>query len=489
MKRVYSILLAVMLLFSLCACSADTTTAADSESKPETQPTQPSTAPTEPVPEGLQVGFARVNVTPDNNVNISGGDSKNRISNGYRDPICVTCVAIGTGESRVLLYTMDYITVSSDYTDTAEAQITEATGVPAERIIMNATHTHSGPAIAYDYNSIIPYRNVFYEGAVKAAEKAIENQTAAEVYTGAVETEGLVFVRHYEMDNGTFAGANYGSFSGSIKGHAYEGDAQVQIIKFARKDKKDIIMISNPAHATAVSGTDRDLLSADIAYSVRNTVEEATDANVAYFIGAAGDQVPSSRIVSEGSTEDYLIYGERMGKFLVDALPTLTEAEGGDPEVNTREFTGKTIKEGLERLADARAVREVASKYGNSAPETKAAVAQYGFSSVYQATAIVARNGRGDTQTMTLNAMSLGDVSFIFAPYEMFSENGKFIKENSPYAMTFVITCSENHQGYLPSVNGFRVECYESHVTTYERGTAETLADTYVEMLTQLKNG
>ena len=480
MKRIFSILLAMALACGLCACSGSQSETA--EEKKET--TEATTA----VPEGFLVGFARVDATPDGSVNISGGDSKNRISSGYRDPICVTCVAIGSGEEMVLVYTLDYISADSSYTDAAEALITEATGVPAERIIMNTTHTHSGPAIAYDYDSIIPYRSVFNKAAVKAAEKAIKDQAVAEVYVGAVDTEGLVFVRHYEMDNGTYAGANYGSFSGSIKGHAYEGDDQVQIIKFDREGK-DIILVSNPAHATAVSGTDRDLLSADIAYSVRNYVEEETGAHVAYFIGAAGDQVPSSRIPAEGSTTDYLQYGDRMGAYIVEALAGLTKAETAAPRVNTMAFTGKTIKEGLERLEDARAVREFASKYGNSAPETKAAVAQYGFSSVYQATAIVARNGRADTQTMTLNAMSLGEVSFIFAPYEMFSENGKFIKENSPYGMTFVITCSENHQGYLPSVNGFRIECYESHVTTYERGTAETLADTYIEMLTELKNG
>ena len=90
---------------------------------------------------------------------------------------------------------------------------------------------------------------------------------------------------------------------------------------------------------------------------------------------------------------------------------------------------------------------------------------------------------------MVLNTLALGDLAFVFAPYEMFSENGKFIKENSPYAMTFVVTCSENHQGYLPSVNGFRVECYETHVTNYARGTAEDLANTYIEMLTAMKNG
>ena len=470
MKRILSLIIAGIMILGLCACG---------ESGEKT------------AAKGLQVGYGRADATPTEAVNISGGDSKNRMSTGFRDPIMVTCVAVGLDGDTYLIYTMDYITVSSDYTDAAETAITEATGVTADKIIMNATHTHSGPAIAYDYETILPYRDKFNKAAVKAAQEAVADMSAAEIYGGATETEGLVFVRHYEMDNGTFAGANYGSFSGSIKGHAYEGDTQVQVVKFARaaEDKKDIVLISNPAHCTAVSGTDRDMLSADIAYSVRNHVEQNVDCHVAYFIGAAGDQVPSSRIPEEGSTSDYLLYGERMGKYVVDLLPQLSPLASGAVKLNTQVFTGKTIKEGVERLEDARAAREVISKYGNSAPESKAAASKYGFSSVYQATAIVARAGRGDTASMTLNTLAIGDLAFAFAPYEMFSENGKFIKENSPYPMTFIVTCSENHGGYLPSVNGFRVECYESHVTVYERGTAETLADTYIEMLTAMKNG
>lgn len=469
MKKLLCFVLAVLTVLSLVACGESGSAGSGKK--------------------GLQVGFGRADATPVEAVNISGGDSKNRMSTGYRDPIMVTCLAFGSGEDTYLVYTMDYITASSDYTAPAEEAITKATGVPAERIIMNCTHTHSGPAIAYNYDSILPYRDKFYQAAVKAAEDAIADMSAAEAYAGATETETLVFVRHYEMDDGSFAGANYGSFSGSIKGHAYEGDDQIQVIRFARAEegKKDIVLISNPAHATAVSGTDRDLLSADIAYPTRDYVEKNADCHVAYFIGAAGDQVPSSRLASEGSTTDYMMYGERMGKYVVDLLPGLAKLETGEVALKTQSFTGKTIKEGIERLEDAKKAREVISQYGNSAPESRAAVAQYGFSSVYQATAIVARAGRGETQTMTLNTMTIGQLSFVFAPYEMFSENGRYIKENSPYDMTFVITCSEDHQGYLPSVNGFRVECYESHVTVYERGTAETLAQTYVQMLTEMK--
>lgn len=54
--------------------------------------------------------------------------------------------------------------------------------------------------------------------------------------------------------------------------------------------------------------------------------------------------------------------------------------------------------------------------------------------------------------------------------------------------MTFVVTCSQNHDGYLPSELGWEVESYESMITRWARGTAEELAKEYVNMLTEMKN-
>lgn len=465
MKKVICMLLCAVLLLGLCACGGE-------EKKG-----------------GLQVGYASVDATPLDSVNISGGDSKNRISEGVRDPIMITCVALSTGGDTYLVYTMDVITTEDGFGIPTEAAISEATGIPAERILLNSTHTHSGPAIEYEYDLIVPYREKFYKAAVRAAERAIADMSPATVSSGAVETEGLIFVRHYEMSDGTYAGANYGSFETTIVGHAYEGDEQVQVVRFTREaeDKQDVILIANPAHATAVSGTDKLMLSADIAYSTRDYVAKNSDCLVAYFIGAAGDQVPSSRIPEEGSTEDYLEYGKRMGKYIVDLLPQLQPVEAGDLVVKTQSYTGKTNKEGLDRLSDAQQAAAIIREFGNSAPESKAAAKQFGFSSVYQATAIVNRSKRPETQTMSLDVMALGDLAFVFAPYEMFSENGKYIKENSPFGTTVIITCGESHQGYMPSVNGFKVECYETHVTVYAPGTAETLADVYIDMLKSLK--
>ena len=53
--------------------------------------------------------------------------------------------------------------------------------------------------------------------------------------------------------------------------------------------------------------------------------------------------------------------------------------------------------------------------------------------------------------------------------------------------MTFIITCSEGAKGYLPSELGVQIGTYESCVTEFEYGTAEKLADDFVNMLTEMK--
>jgi hypothetical protein len=88
---------------------------------------------------------------------------------------------------------------------------------------------------------------------------------------------------------------------------------------------------------------------------------------------------------------------------------------------------------------------------------------------------------------MVLRTMTIGNLGFAIAPYEMFGTQGMYIKENSPCPETFIITCSEGAMGYLPSQRGVEIGTYESCVTEFEYGTAEKLADDFVNMLKDMK--
>ena len=81
--------------------------------------------------------------------------------------------------------------------------------------------------------------------------------------------------------------------------------------------------------------------------------------------------------------------------------------------------------------------------------------------------------------------------AFITAPYEMFDINAMFVKENSPFETTFVMTVANGSNAYIASDSAFEFNngtgSYEVHNRNFPRGTAEALADNFVEMLNELK--
>ena len=86
-----------------------------------------------------------------------------------------------------------------------------------------------------------------------------------------------------------------------------------------------------------------------------------------------------------------------------------------------------------------------------------------------------------------LNAFSIGNIGFITAPYEMFSSNGKYIKSNSPYDMTFILAYSNGaYYGYIPDKESFSYKSYETDITLYVEGTGETNAQILVSRLKEI---
>ena len=477
MKKIISSLLIAVLLCSLCACGGGAAGGKD----------------------GLQVGFGRESILPDTlGVQIAGGDASSRLSDGYLDEVSATCIAITEGDQTILLYTLDFIVVDQ-HAYAAQKAIAEATGIPEKNIILNATHTHSGVSIRSNWDGVDAYRTKYQQAAVKAAEAALADRSPAEMYYGSVETENMVFVRHYLMNNGTTYGNGHGSAASGHKAHLYPSDGELQVIKFVRpaEDKKDVVLMNLGAHATINSASYNapTSISADWPAATRSYVEANSDSLCAVFEAAAGDQIPFSAITGLCPVGNkYPEYGEKIGEYCVGVLNgEMTKAPGTGIRLLVQDYSAATMKEGLEdpdRLAQAREIASVSGQKGSSHPDVATLVAKYGFGSVYEATGLVSRANYPATYSMELHAMSIDGVSFIFAPFEMFGVTGKAIKAGSPYDMTFVVTYSENpggHMGYLPHIYGCEEGFYEYDVTKFARGTAEDLITTYIQILTDMQ--
>jgi len=108
------------------------------------------------------------------------------------------------------------------------------------------------------------------------------------------------------------------------------------------------------------------------------------------------------------------------------------------------------------------------------------------MNSPYHAGAIIRKAGMSGELEFDLGAGCVGDLGFAVLPYEVFDTNGKQIKDNAPFPMTFILECANGANSYIPSRRGFEHRCYEADQCKFTPGTGEEAADEVLELLNKL---
>lgn len=464
MKRVYCVILLLLMLLNLCSCGA-----LQDGKRAE-----------------LLVGFDRTVITPKESVPLAGyGNTTKRMSKEILDELYVTCVAITDAEENTVLL-LSHDLISSSQHDLTRTSISVATGVPKERIYVAGTHTHSAPDQLSKLDVMTDYRALYLKCAVNTAKAAMEDRSPATVQIGSGETEGLNFVRHYLMNDGSYAGDNFGDWSSGIKDHAEPNDPQLQVIRFLRKENKNILMVNWQVHPKLTGGNTKYDVSSDFVGYTRDYVESQTGDLMIYFTGAAGNQNPNSRIPEETAPTDVLDYSKQVGQVVLRVTENMTPVEIGTIRTKQTIYDAKVDLVMQDKLSEAKEVQELYKEKGRE--EANVLARQYGFSSVYHSNAVINRSSYGKSQKVEVNAIGIGSIGFVTASYEMFASHGAAIKANSPYAATFVITCCNGGNGYIPTQAAHEYGCYESHTGRFIPGTGEELVKVLTESLSQLKS-
>lgn len=436
----------------------------------------------------IQVGFGREVMTPDFPCVLAGGGYPKRIHTNVYEDIFATCVAItDENDATALIFAMDIIHTGNPITQPLRQTASEATGVPVDHIFFSAIHTHSAPNFVDTAVGGTEFRKLLLSAVAKAAKAAMADRVPAVASVGQTQAKGLVFVRRYKLADGTIEGAS-GNFTTCKErvAHAYDSDETIQIIRFAREGKKDVLMTNLGAHSTFNGATHLTNLSADFGSAIRDHIEANTNCLVAHFMSAAGDQTPTTRMKSDDHGLKYREYGDKIGQLIVAALPQLTQVDTGGIAVKYSDCVLGTNRENMHRLEDAKRIWKMFQEEG-FAKTTPIAHAE-GFASVYEALAIQAHATLPETLTIGVEAMTMGDVSFAFASYEMYSQNGAYVRENGPCKMNFVMSITNGSNGYLPSLKGYEINCYEAYASRVTCGSGEKLAQLLVDMLKELKD-
>ena len=115
-----------------------------------------------------------------------------------------------------------------------------------------------------------------------------------------------------------------------------------------------------------------------------------------------------------------------------------------------------------------------------------------GFLTIYDVMSTKDRYVAGVYDRLTVGAVSIGNVVFGVAPYEMCAVNGKRIKDSADeFDLAFMCAYTNGRNGYIASeelfeIDGGKKEIYEVYVTPYEPNTATILQDSIIASIDEL---
>ncbi|MFM7166491.1 MAG: neutral/alkaline non-lysosomal ceramidase N-terminal domain-containing protein, partial [Planctomycetaceae bacterium] len=154
----------------------------------------------------LRAGAATSNITPAIGGDIVGGFQPIPATH-IHDELHVRCLVLDDGSSRVALVVCDLLGLHRCVSDGARKQIQERLGIPAEHVLISATHTHSAVSALGGVRYAIDaepdeYQRFVISRIVDGVQRAVNLLRPAELAFGTVEIGEHVFNRRWFMRDG-----------------------------------------------------------------------------------------------------------------------------------------------------------------------------------------------------------------------------------------------------------------------------------------------
>lgn len=460
-------------------------------------------------------GFARCDITPRNGgIPLAGyGATHLRLGAEVQNRLYAHIVCFGHGKTPELLHiTVDLI---GGQTDLIRDAVTEATGFPRERILVGGTHTHSAPDAGSDMDSIKVYKEFLAKQVAEAVPFAIADLKPARIFYGSEEVghpgSRMNFCRHYKIVKNS-AGSNFGNESieycgdnfndhhASDKenyhyiGHFQDVDPNLCVLKLARENADDILMINFQAHAHITGGSKKSRISSDFpGTTVQKTEALIPNVKCTYIQGACGNINPNTRMIEDGlpgltfgATRDVEGYGAVLASYVKRIVDRMQESTDQTFKVAQKTISLKCDHSMDSRVEDAEKLVDEFEKTGIT-PELRAKILEQGFNSIYHCTATLRKVKAEETAPIEINGIRLGEASIAVTPGELFNDLGVYVKTNSPFKFTLFNGYCGAGGTYFPS-KGAPAGAYERTSGRFEAGEGEKLAEALVELLYTLKD-
>ncbi len=426
----------------------------------------------------LKAGFSRVDVTPPLGSYISGYFYE-RFAKGILDPLELNALACSDGERTVLLIIADFIGMDRVFCDAIREKIAACTHLPEEHIVLTSLHQHTSVCIGMKNNytrNDVYYMESLYRKYCDVARMALDDMKEATAELSMEDTaEPIAFIRKYLMTDGTVIGHPHGRQHEIVK-RLGEGDNTVRMIRFRRKDAKDIAFINFCTHPDVIGG---EYFSADWPGFARRFVEHDLDGVSCLLLnGVQGDSNHCDYLKHNEMPKGYA-HSEYMGRMIADTVLRLWER--GTPmkstEVGARQgiVSLPTRTDGME---DYEACKKMLEELNNGTCKTNPSGAERG-----RASRIVRMQDAPLFQKLPVTVMRIGDVFTVGFGGEPFTDYARQVRRAHPDTEIFTACCCNGDEGYLPSTEDFGRVTYESSASPFPSDLEDHCVNKALELI------
>ena len=172
----------------------------------------PSGALAAPATRVFKAGAAVSNITPPLGLRIVGNGANQPVATHIHDELHARCLVLDDGKTRLGFVVVDNLAVSSDVFDEAKRRIPAQTGIPAENLMMSATHTHSAVGArgvdATDlprgkpFEEFDDYQKFLVQRIVDGIQRSVNNLEPARIGWGAGQVSNRQFNRRWLLKDG-----------------------------------------------------------------------------------------------------------------------------------------------------------------------------------------------------------------------------------------------------------------------------------------------
>jgi hypothetical protein len=416
----------------------------------------------------LRAGAATSNITPWLGLYIAGGMQGIR-SDVIDDELYARCLVLDNGETRLAFVVIDSCAISRETLDEAKRLASKTTGIPADHMLMSATHTHSSaPATPIFQSEPDPQYVEFLKIRIAdTVRRAVSNLAPAEIGWGVGAVPDEVFNRRWFV-------------KGQLPANPVGGTDKAKMNP--SPGSADLIEPTGPVDPAVTVLAVRTPGGRPVALLANYSLH--------YVGGPRGFSADYFGVFADRIQE--LLKADRQAPPFVGILSNGTSGNINNINFRTPRPKSSTLFERMRIVADKVAqeaariyqsaqyhawlpldIRQVEIRLGvrkptdadiQKAKETMAKAAgpqMKTLEEVYARETVLLANYPAEVPVI-LQALRIGDLAIGAIPAETFVEVGLELREKSGFPTTFTVSLANGYNGYLPTVEQHRLGGYET---------------------------